>query len=81
MKTFRRNTVILLATAFSALSAASAQAPQFQPGAQAPGAPGQTSPQVAMIMLRVEHNKGRDFIITPKGYKAQVPGKGIASDA
>jgi hypothetical protein len=40
-----------------------------------------SNPQVAMIMLRVEHNKGQDFIITPKGFKAQIPGKGIASSA
>jgi hypothetical protein len=43
------------------------------------GAP--TSQQVAMIMLRIEHNKGKDFIVTPKGLRAQVPGKGISSSA
>jgi hypothetical protein len=49
-------------------------------GFNAPAA-AQPSPQVAMIMLRVEHNKGKDFIVTPKGLRAQVPGKGISSKA
>ena len=47
------------------------------PQSQVPGAP----PQVAMIMLQVEHNKGKEYIITPRGLKAQVPGKGISSGA
>ena len=79
MKISRRSLMILFGTIFSTIIAANAQAPQMQPGQ--PGAPGQSSPQVAMIMLRVEHNKGKDFIITPKGLRAQVPGKGIASNA
>jgi hypothetical protein len=41
----------------------------------------QPNSQLAMIMLRVEHNKGKDFIVTPRGLRAQVPGKGISSKA
>jgi hypothetical protein len=66
--------LLFFATIFSVIRPTLAQ--QQQPEI----APAQ-NPQVAMIMLRIEHNKGRDYIITPKGFRAQVPGKGIASNA
>jgi hypothetical protein len=53
-------------------------APQGFPGAGPTGSPNQ---QVAMIMLQVSHDKGRTYITTPKGYRAEVPGKGVPSNA
>lgn len=36
---------------------------------------------VSMILLRVEYNEGRQYIVSPKGFKAAIPGTGIAKDA
>lgn len=52
---------------------------QGMPPGGVPGSP--PNQQVAMIMLQVSHEKGHTFITSPKGYRAEVPGKGISSNA
>lgn len=71
---------LLLLIGVIATQSAIAQQPSAQPN-MGTGNPTGAPPQVAMIMLRIEHNKGKDFIVTPKGLRAQVPGKGIPSSA
>jgi hypothetical protein len=82
MKNSRIISSLLLSTLWVA-QVSLAQQPQVAPVSAPNNAPQMAAPnqQVAMIMLRVEHNKGRDYIITPRGYKAQVPGKGIGQSA
>ena len=80
MSRFRRLllSALTMTCTSGSLAAVAQEMPQGMPGGGPAGSPNQ---QVAMIMLQVSHDKGHTYITTPKGFRAEVPGKGIASNA